>query len=97
MLAKVKNGCTAWFGCLYPHSFLDTKGVLAMLGGVDSTKISSTDPSHWELICSDFSDGFKNPSTSPEIAIKHEIDCLTLYHLLRGSADCNLWSFEVRK
>ena len=76
MLAEVKHGCPAWFGLLHPHSLLDTKGVLAELGGGDSTKVPGTDPSHWELICSEFSDVFEKPGTPPERAIKHEIDLL---------------------
>ena len=32
ILAAVKCGCLAWFCLLHPHSFLDTKGVLAVFG-----------------------------------------------------------------
>ena len=52
VLAEVKHGCPAWFSLLHPHSSLDTKGVLAVFGKGDSTKVPSTDPLHWELICS---------------------------------------------
>ena len=52
------------------------KGLLAVLGGGDSTKVPGTDPSHWELIYSEFSDVFEKPGTPPERAIKHEIDLL---------------------
>ena len=76
MLAEVKHGCPAWFGLLYPQSLLDTKGVLTVLGGGDSTKVPSTDPSHWELICSVFSDIFENPGIPPKRAFKHKIDLL---------------------
>ena len=52
-----------WFGLLHPHSLLETKGVLAVLGGGDSIKVLGTNPSHWELIYSDFSDVFDKPGT----------------------------------
>ena len=58
VLAVVKRGCLAWFGLLHPHSLLDTKGVSAILERRDSTKVSGADPSHWELICIEFSDVF---------------------------------------
>ena len=51
-------------------------GVLAAFGGGDSTKVPGTDPSHWELICSEFSDIFEKPGTPPERFIKHVIDLL---------------------
>ena len=76
LLAKVTFNCPAWFGLLHPHSLLDTKGVLAVLGGGDSTKLPGTDPLYWELICSKFTDVFEKPGTTPEKAIKHEIDLL---------------------
>ena len=46
------------------------------VGGWDSTKVLGTDPSRWELICSEFSDVFEQPGTPPEIATKHEIGLL---------------------
>ena len=55
-MAEVKNGCPICFGLLHPHSLLETKGALAALRGRDSTKLPHTDPSYWELICSEFSD-----------------------------------------
>ena len=55
VLAEVKHGHPAWSGLLHPLSLLNTKGVLASLGGGDSTKVLGTDCSHWELICSEFS------------------------------------------
>ena len=72
----MKRSCPAWFGLLHLHSLLDTKGVLTALGGGDSTKVPGTDPSHWELICSEFSDALEKPSTPPERAIKYKIDLL---------------------
>ena len=53
------------------------QGVLAALGGGDSTKVPGIDPSHWEQICSEFSDVFYPPGTPPERAIKNEIDPLS--------------------
>ena len=47
-----------------------------MLGGGDSIKVPGTNPSHWELICSKFSDVFEKSGTPPERAIKYEIDLL---------------------
>ena len=76
MLAKVKCGCPAWFGLLHPHLLLDTKGVLAVLGGEDSTKVPGTEPICWELICSEFSDFFEKPGNLPKRAIKHKINFL---------------------
>ena len=72
-LPEIKHGCPTWFGLMLPHSLLNTKGVLVALGGRDSTKVICTDPSHWELICSESSDGFEKPGTPPEKAIKHKI------------------------
>ena len=46
------------------------------MGEGDNTKVPGTEPSHWELICSEFSDIFEKPGTPPERAIKHEIDLL---------------------
>ena len=74
VLAEVKRGCLTFFGLLHPHSLLDTKGVLAVLEGGDSTKVPSSDPSHWDLICSEFSDVFEKPGTHPWRAIKYETD-----------------------
>ena len=76
VLAQLKYGCPAWFGLLYPYSLLDVKEVFAEWGGGDSTKVPSTDPSHWELICSEFSDTFEKPSTPPKRTMKYEIDLL---------------------
>ena len=53
--------------------------MLAALGGGGSTKVPGTDPSHCELICSEFGDTFENPGTPPERAIKSEIDLLPDY------------------
>ena len=50
--------------------------MLLALGEGYSTKLLGTDPSHWDLICSEFSDVFEKPRTSPERAIKHEINLL---------------------
>ena len=58
VLAEVKRGCYAWFGLLHPHSLLDIKWVLAVLGGGDGIKVPGIDPSHWEQICSELSDIF---------------------------------------
>ena len=76
MLAEVKNGYPAWFGLLHPHTFLDTKEVLVVLGGEDSTKVPGANPLYWELVCNEFIDAFKNPGTPPKRAIKHKIDLL---------------------
>ena len=43
LLAGVKHGCPAWFGLSHPHSLLETKGLLAALGGRDSIKVPGTD------------------------------------------------------
>ena len=63
-------------GLLHPHSLLDTKGMWTVLGGGDSIKIPGTDPSHWELICSEFSGIFEKSGTPPERTTKHKIDLL---------------------
>ena len=76
MWADVNYGCPAWFSLLHPHSLLDTKGVLAVLGGGDSTKVLGTNPLHWELIHSEFSDIFEKQSNSLERTTKHNIDLL---------------------
>ena len=75
-LAEVQCGCPAWLDLLQPHSLLDTKGELEILGGVDSIKVTGTDPLHWKLICSEFSDVLDKPGTSPERAIKYKIGLL---------------------
>ena len=67
----MKYSWPAWFGLLHPHLFLDTKEILAALGGGTSIKVPGTDPSHWELICSVFSDIFEKLGTPPERDIKH--------------------------
>ena len=72
MLAKVKLGCTA-FKLLHTHLLLVTKGMLAVLGEGDSTKVLGTDPSHLELIFSKFIDVIEKPVASLERVIKHEI------------------------
>ena len=46
-----------WF--VVPSLIAGNQGLLAMLGGKDSTKVPGTDYSHWELICSEFSDAFE--------------------------------------
>ena len=66
VLAEVKCGCPAWFSLLHTHSLLGTKGVLAVLGGGDNTKVPGTNSSYWELICSKFSDVFEKSGTPPE-------------------------------
>ena len=38
VMAKVKYRYPAWFILLHPHSLLDAKGMLAMLGGREGTK-----------------------------------------------------------
>ena len=76
MLAKVKSGSLALFGLLHPYSMLDTKGVLVELEERDSTKVPFTNPSQWELICSEFHDIFEKPSTPSERAIEYKIDLL---------------------
>ena len=43
VLAKVKYGCPVWFSLLHPNSLLATKGVLAILGRGDNTKVLVTD------------------------------------------------------
>ena len=76
MLTEVKCGCPAWFGLLQLHLLLGTKGVLAALGGGNSTKVPGTDISRLELICSEFSDAFEKPGTPPERAIKDKTTVL---------------------
>ena len=78
VLAEMKHSCPAWFVLLRSHSLLDTKGVLAVLEGGDSTKVLGTDPSYWELIYSEFSDVLEKLDTPPEKAIKHRIDLLPI-------------------
>ena len=79
VLAEVKHSYPACFGLSHPHSLLDTKRVLAVLGGGDSTKVPGTHPPHWELICSEFSNMFEKQGTPPERAIKHEINLLPIF------------------
>ena len=43
-LTGVKGGCPAWFSLLHPYSLLHNKGVLAVLGEGDSTKVPGIDP-----------------------------------------------------
>ena len=68
VLAEVKRGFPAWFG-LCPHLLLDTMGVLAVLGGGDTTKVAGIDPSHWKKICGEFSIVFEFTGTLPDRAI----------------------------
>ena len=58
-------------------TLLDTKVVLAALGGRDSTKVPGTDPSHCEVIYREFSYVFEKPGNPLEGAIKHEFDLLS--------------------
>ena len=93
VLVEVKCCCPAWFGLLHPHSLLDSKGVLVELRGGDSTKVPHTDPLHWELICSGFSDAFEQQGGTPERAINTRLTCCQiLCHLLRG-IEYYLWKF----
>ena len=46
------------FDLLQPHLLMDIKGVLAMLGEGDNTKVPDADPLHWKLLCSNYSDVF---------------------------------------
>ena len=71
VLGEVKRSYLAWFSLLHPHSFLDTKGFLAALRGGNNTNVPGTDPSHWELICNEYSIVFEKPGTPPERTIKH--------------------------
>ena len=80
VLTEIKPGCPAWFGLLHPHWLLDTKGVLAALGGGDCNKVLGTDPPHWELMCSEFSGVFKTPGSSPKRAIKQQGILTTRLH-----------------
>ena len=50
--------------------------LLAILGGGETIKVPGTGPLPWEVICCEYSDVSKKPSTPPERAIKHEIDLL---------------------
>ena len=79
VLPEVKHSCPAWLSLLHPHSLLDTKGAIAVLGGGDSTKVQSIDLSHWKHICSEFYDIFGTTGTPPDRAIKHKIDLLPNY------------------
>ena len=59
---------------LIVHSLIaGHQGVLAVLGGGDSTKVPGTDPSHWELICSEFSNVLEKPGIPPERPVKYKI------------------------
>ena len=73
--------------CVAPSLIAKHQGGVGSLGGGDSTKVPGTDPSHKELIGSEFTDISEKPGTPPEIAIKHEIDLLpeSVHHLLKGS------------
>ena len=75
MLADVTHGCPAWFN-LHPHSFLNTNGVLEVLGRRDNINILAIDPSYWELTCSEFSDIFEKPGPHLERAMKHKTNLL---------------------
>ena len=72
----MKCGCSVCFGLLHPHSLLDTKGVLAVYWGGDSTKLPGIDPLYWNSICREFSDVFEQLGAAPERAVKHQIDFL---------------------
>ena len=48
VLAEVKHSCPIQFDLLHSHLFLETKGVLAALGGWDSTKVPVIDSLHLE-------------------------------------------------
>ena len=61
-LLRLTRSCPAYFGLLHPHLFLDTKGLLVVLGERDSTKVPGNDPLCWELICSKFSNIFQKPA-----------------------------------
>ena len=50
VLAKVKCGSPAWLGLLHHYSLLDTKGVLAVLGGGGRVKIPCTESSCWSTV-----------------------------------------------
>ena len=76
VLAEVKCIYLAWFSMLHLNLLRDTKGVLAALGVGDGTKITSTDLSYWELICSEFSNILEPPGTPPERATEFKIDLL---------------------
>ena len=43
VLAEVKRGFSAWYGLLHPHLSLETKEVLTILEGGDSSKVPDTD------------------------------------------------------
>ena len=51
------------------------QGLLEVLGERDNTKAPGSYPSHWELMCSEFS-VFERPGTPPKRAMKHEINLL---------------------
>ena len=72
----MKYSSRAWFSLCHPHSLLETKGVLAALGGGDNTKVPGAELLYLELICGEFSDVFEKPGIPPDRAIKHEIDLL---------------------
>ena len=76
MLANVKCSCPPWFGLLHPHLLLDTKELLAELGGRDSTKVLSTYLLRWELPCSKFYNTFEPQGTPLKIVLKYKIDLL---------------------
>ena len=50
------SGRETWLSCMVwlvePSIVAEHQGVLAALGGGDSTNIPGTDPSCWDLICS---------------------------------------------
>ena len=59
-----------------PSLIAGYQGSIGWFGGENSTKVLGTNPSHWKLICSEFSDAFEEPGTPHERVIKHEIDLL---------------------
>ena len=50
--------------------------MLAVFGEGHSTRVPATDPSHCELIYSEFSSAFEQPGTPLKKNIKDEIDLL---------------------
>ena len=52
------------------------QGCIGSIGGLDSTKVPSTHPSCWELICCEFNEFFDKPHSPPEREIKYKIDLL---------------------
>ena len=57
-----------------PSIIAGHQGGTGSIGGKD--QYQGTDLSHWELICSEFSDVFEKPGTPPERTIKYKIELL---------------------